>query len=68
MMQQAGAPNFFINSYTGAPHGRDYERWREELCRCMCRADIKPSEGNSIHIASQPARGHPVGRLERVVG
>ncbi len=52
-MQQAGAPNFFINSYTGAPHGRDYERWREELCRCMCRADIKPSEGNSIDCTLQ---------------
>jgi AraC-like DNA-binding protein len=48
MMDQAGAPNFFVNRYTGPPSGRDYERWREELCRRFCGLDIMPSEGSSI--------------------
>ncbi|MCP3473886.1 AraC family transcriptional regulator [Bradyrhizobium sp. CCGUVB1N3] len=47
-MQQASAPNFFVNTYTGAPHGRDYERWREELCRCTFKTDIQPGDGGSI--------------------
>jgi AraC-like DNA-binding protein len=47
-MQQTGTPNFFVNAYTGAPHGREYERWREELCRRFCGLDIMPSEGSRI--------------------
>ena len=47
-MQQAGAPNFFVTGYTGAPRGRDYEQWREELCRCTLRVDIQPGAGDSI--------------------
>jgi AraC-like DNA-binding protein len=48
MMQQAVAPNFFVTGYTGAPHGRDYERWREELCRCTLRVDYRPADSDSI--------------------
>src|SRR5437764_6400677 len=48
MMQQAGMPNFLVNRYTGPPQGRDYERWREELCRCNFRVDIQPGAGDSI--------------------
>jgi AraC-like DNA-binding protein len=48
MMQQAGAPNFLVTGYTGPPHGRDYERWREELCRCTLRVDVQPVNGGSI--------------------
>jgi AraC-like DNA-binding protein len=47
-MQQAGAPNFFVHGYTGPPHGRAYERWREELCRCTLRIDVQPSDGGNI--------------------
>ena len=47
-MQQAGAPNFFVNRYTGPPRGRDYERWREELYRCTLRVDVQPGAGDSI--------------------
>jgi AraC-like DNA-binding protein len=48
MMQQAGAPNFFVSRYTGPPRGRDYERWREELCRYTLRSDVQPGAGDSI--------------------
>ena len=47
-MQQADAPNFFVNRYTGPAHGRDYERWREELCRRTFRVDIQPGAGDTI--------------------
>jgi AraC-like DNA-binding protein len=47
-VDQAGAPNVFVNRYTGPPHGPDYERWREELCRCNFRVDIQPGVGDSI--------------------
>jgi len=48
MMERAGAPNFFVNRYTGPPRGRDYERWREELYRCTLRVDVQPGAGDSI--------------------
>jgi AraC-like DNA-binding protein len=48
MMDQAGAPNFFVNRYSGPPRGRDYERWREELYRCTLRVDVQPGAGDSI--------------------
>lgn len=47
-MQQAAAPNFFVTGYTGAPRGRDYDRWREELCRRTLRVDYQPGEGDTI--------------------
>jgi AraC-like DNA-binding protein len=53
MMQQAGVPNFFVNRYTGPPSGPDYERWREELCRCNLRVDIQPGDGDSIDCKMQ---------------
>ncbi|MFK4721214.1 AraC-like DNA-binding protein [Bradyrhizobium niftali] len=48
LMQQADAPNFFVKRYTGPAHGRDYERWREELCRRTFRVDIQPGAGDTI--------------------
>src|SRR5438874_8518831 len=53
LMQQAGAPNFFVNRYTGPPRGRDYERWREELYRCTLRVDVQPGAGESIDCEMQ---------------
>jgi AraC-like DNA-binding protein len=47
-MDGAAAANIFFNQYRGAPHGKDYEIWREETCRHLCRLDIQPSEGDSI--------------------
>lgn len=47
-MQQADAPNFLVYGYKGPPHGREYERWREELCRCTLRVDVQPSDGGNI--------------------
>ncbi|MCP3464561.1 MULTISPECIES: AraC family transcriptional regulator [unclassified Bradyrhizobium] len=47
-MDSANAPNVFVKSYKGASSGREYEAWREETCRLLCRLDISPSEGDSI--------------------
>ncbi|WP_409190925.1 AraC family transcriptional regulator [Bradyrhizobium sp. RDM4] len=47
-MQQTDAPNFIATGYSGPPHGPDYERWREELCRCTFRVDVQPGAGDSI--------------------
>jgi AraC-like DNA-binding protein len=48
MMQQAGAPNFLVNRYTGPPSGLDYERWREEMYRWTFRIDVQPGAGDRI--------------------
>jgi AraC-like DNA-binding protein len=37
-----------VKSYVGAPKGRGYESWREELCRDFCGIDIDPSDGEQI--------------------
>jgi AraC-like DNA-binding protein len=47
-MSGPNQPNFFVAAYTGAPAGRQYENWREELCRGFCRMDIVPSEHDHI--------------------
>jgi len=47
-MDQASVPNVFVNRYTGAPRGRDYERWREEMYRCTLRVDVQPGAGDII--------------------
>src|ERR1700754_1100040 len=47
-MDGAAAANIFVNEYRGASHGKEYEIWREETCRHICRLDIQPSEGDSI--------------------
>ncbi|WP_409190924.1 AraC family transcriptional regulator [Bradyrhizobium sp. RDM4] len=52
-MDQAGAPNVFVNRYTGPPSGRDYERWREEMYRCTLRVDVQPGAGDSIDCKMQ---------------
>lgn len=52
-MQQAVAPNFVVYGYNGPPHGREYERWREELCRCTLRVDVQPSDGGNIDCKMQ---------------
>jgi len=47
-MSEAAPGNIFIKQYRGAPHGKDYEIWREETCRYLCGLDIQPREGDSI--------------------
>ncbi|MET4324526.1 MULTISPECIES: AraC family transcriptional regulator [Bradyrhizobium] len=53
MMDRAGAPNVFVNRYTGPPSGREYERWREEMYRCTLRVDVQPGAGDSIDCKMQ---------------
>lgn len=38
----------FVFEYAGGPHGRGYERLREEICRNFSRLDIEPSETERI--------------------
>jgi len=41
-------PGNLIAEYAGAPAGRDYDAWREDICRSFCRIDAEPSTGNEI--------------------
>jgi AraC-like DNA-binding protein len=44
----APRPNNLVAEYTGAPTGRDYDFWREDVCRNFCRIDAEPSAGGQI--------------------
>jgi AraC-like DNA-binding protein len=41
-------PSNVVAEYTGAPAGRDYDFWREDICRNFCRVDAEPSAGSQI--------------------
>ena len=41
-------PSNMVAEYTGAPAGRDYDFWREDICRNFCRVDAEPSAGSQI--------------------
>ena len=41
-------PSNLVAEYTGAPAGRDYDFWREDVCRNFCRIDAEPSAGSQI--------------------
>ena len=40
--------NTVVAEYAGAPAGRHYDAWREEVCRNFCRVDAEPSAGSQI--------------------
>ncbi|WP_027522813.1 AraC family transcriptional regulator [Bradyrhizobium sp. Ec3.3] len=52
-MDKAGVPNVFVTGYSGPPHGRDYERWREEFCRSTLRVDVHPGNSGNIECTLQ---------------
>jgi AraC-like DNA-binding protein len=41
-------PGNMVAEYTGAAAGRDYDYWREGVCRNFCRVDAEPSAGSQI--------------------
>jgi AraC-like DNA-binding protein len=42
------APVSFDNAYRGAPRGKQYHHWREEICRGLCNIEIVPSRDGLI--------------------
>jgi AraC-like DNA-binding protein len=46
-MDQVQANRFSIQ-YRGVAIGRDYEAWREGICRGFCRLDVGPAEDDTI--------------------
>ena len=42
MTGNAVKSNRFAYTYTGGPHGRHYEAFREEVCRTFGKLDIEP--------------------------
>ena len=41
-------PGNLVAEYSGAAAGRDYDFWREGVCRNFCRVDAEPSAGCQI--------------------
>ena len=41
-------PSAIVAEYAGAPAGRGYDVWREDICRNFCRIDAEPSAGGQI--------------------
>jgi AraC-like DNA-binding protein len=44
----ARRPGNLVAEYSGAAAGRDYDFWREGVCRNFCRVDAEPSAGSQI--------------------
>ncbi len=44
----AQRPGNMVAEYSGAAAGRDYDYWREGVCRNFCRVDAEPSAGSQI--------------------
>jgi AraC-like DNA-binding protein len=44
----APRPSNLVAEYIGAPAGRDYDYWREDVCRNFCRVNAEPSAGSEI--------------------
>src|SRR5271166_6909146 len=44
----APGPSAIVAEYAGAPAGRGYDVWREDVCRNFCRIDAEPSAGGQI--------------------
>jgi AraC-like DNA-binding protein len=40
--------NTVVAEYVGAPAGRRFDVWREDVCRNFCRIDAEPSAGSQI--------------------
>jgi AraC-like DNA-binding protein len=40
--------NRFAHRFSGGPHGRQYEAFREEVCRNFCQLDIEPSVSDRL--------------------
>ena len=56
MHNLAPRPSNLVAEYTGAPAGRDYDFWREDVCRNFCRVDAEPSAGSQIFCKIEIAR------------
>jgi AraC-like DNA-binding protein len=41
-------PHTVVAEYQGAPAGKHYDAWREDVCRNFCRIEAEPSGGSQI--------------------
>jgi AraC-like DNA-binding protein len=57
-MDQLLQPNRFSIQYRGAARGRDYEAWREGICRGFCRLDVGPAGEDYIDCGNDFAGLH----------
>jgi AraC-like DNA-binding protein len=53
-------PNRFSIHYRGAASGRDYEAWREGVCRGFCRLDAGPAMAGYIDCENDFAMVHSI--------
>ncbi|HZR75204.1 AraC family transcriptional regulator [Bradyrhizobium sp.] len=57
-MDRVLQPNRFSIQYRGAARGRDYEAWREGVCRGFCRLDVGPARDDCIDCGNDFASLH----------
>ena len=41
-------PDRLVSAFSGAPSGRRYDAWREEICRRFTRLEVEPGAGDDI--------------------
>ena len=59
-MLETQLPNRFSIFHRGRSKGRNYEAWREGICRGFCRLDVGPAEDDYIDCHNEFARLHSV--------
>jgi AraC-like DNA-binding protein len=57
-MDQLLQPGRFSIQYRGQARGRDYEAWREGICRGFCRLDVGPAGDDDIDCGNDFASVH----------
>ena len=57
-MDQVPQPSRFSIQYRGVASGRDYEAWREGICRGFCRLDVGPAGDDYIDCGNDFAALH----------
>lgn len=50
--------NRFSIQYRGPARGRDYDEWRENICRAFCRLDIGPADTDYVDCQNELALLH----------
>ena len=60
VMCEAEFANRFSIQYRGPAKGRDYESWRESICRAFCRLDIGPTEAGYVDCRNEFALVHSI--------
>jgi AraC-like DNA-binding protein len=59
-MGEAMLANRFSIRYQGPARGRDFDNWRESICRTFCRLDARPAKADYVDCRNEIAVVHSI--------